>query len=1017
MRALSVVLFALLAITSQGATAANRRPPVSSASPIQASPREASLRPLNFVANEFSVHSPAIPAGQSPLNVDILQLRHSIWTSRDGAPKASIGVMVQTPDGFLWLGTVNGLFRFDGNTFDGSINKRLPSTNITALLAEPNGDLWIGYEMGGSSRLHGDEVTNFDNQSTASVQSFARAPDGTLYAQTSQAIQKLVGAHWQRLTPSSGYKGTHPLWMNVRNQALWLIDADGAYVLRPGAAQFEVVNREIAEAVMYGLPGNEPFPAPENEIRASLVDSAGAFWVILGDSSDGLRRYRWSTMPSGERKIQGEQLTDRSAQNVRYFSFFEDRENNVWATSSRGLEQFSGTKFTSVVSPANFLWPALVPGDHGDLWISTDRHAYHLDHKMIEVSSMGNGSGCISRDREGVIWTMASDGLHGLENGVATTLPLPPNAKDVVETCQNIAGRVREGLWVSVARLGVYEWKDQKWIEYGGRSDLPSGLAIRILSDDAGRLWFTYPNDRILVLDHGRTKLYTQSDGLEIGHVLGLYIRGDSVWASGEKGVAHLHGARFETLRGAMDESFGATESLVETRAGELWLNSFNGVFRISADEIKEVQRDPHHVVIYEMFDEEDGLPPGLAPNLSPNPSIVEGTDGRVWVAMAGGLAWIDPSRILRNKVQPMVQVLSVTVGRKLYPPTQFLELPSLTRSLRIDYTSPLLTMPDRVTFRYKLDGIDQGWQVGHTSRATYYTNLGPGQYHFSVVATNEDGVSGPLQSIDFSIAPAFYQTFWFRGLCVLFALLFLWLLFNRRIRLSNEHLKMRLEERHVERERIARELHDSVLQNLQWLLLKIKMWSDLPDLPETHRNDLSRTAVVTHDSLVEVRDKIALLRRSETGRLELANELEMFGNELTRDSSVHFSLSLVGKPKPLTHAAYESIVDISRECIRNAFQHARSKHISVKILYESRSLRLLIADDGQGIDEAVLAHRQHLGHWGITGMHERSDLLKSHLSIKSDRQGGTAVSLEVPAHIVYTGQQRALFLRLFSAL
>jgi signal transduction histidine kinase/ligand-binding sensor domain-containing protein len=1011
------VLGALLAITSQGETAATRRSPVSSASPTPTSPGVAPLGPLNFVANEFSVHSPAIPAGQSPLNVDILQLRHSIWTSREGAPKASIGLMVQTPDGFLWLGTVNGLFRFDGDTFDGSINKRLPSTNITALLAEPNGDLWIGYEMGGSSRLSGGHVTNFDNHSTASVMGFSRAPDGTLYAQTSQAIQKLVGAQWQRLTPSSGYKGTHPLWMNVRSQALWVIDADGAYVLRPGAAQFEVVNREIAEAVMYGLPGNEPFPPQGKEIRASLVDSAGALWVISGDGSDGLRRYRWPAMPPGERKIQREQLGDQSTQNVRYFGFFEDRENNVWASSSRGLEQFSGTKFTPVVGPANFLWPALLPGDHGDLWISTDRHAYHLDHELIEVPSMGNGSGCISRDREGVIWMMANDGLHGLENGVVTTLPLPPNAKDVIETCQNIAGSVREGLWVSVARLGVYEWKDQKWIESGGRSDLPSGPAIRILSDDAGRLWFTYPNNRILVLDHGRTKLYTQSDGLEIGHVLGLYVRGDSVWASGERGVAQLRGARFETLRGVGDESFGATESLVETRAGELWLNSFNGVFRIAADEIKEVQRDPHHVVIYELFDEEDGLPPGLAPNLSPNPSVVEGTDGRIWVGVSGGLAWIDPGRILRNKVQPLVQVLSVAVGKAVYPPTQFLKLPSLTRNLRIHYTSPSLTMPDRVTFRYKLDGIDQEWQIGHMRSTTYYTNLGPGHYHFSVVATNEDGVSGPLQSLNFSILPAFYQTFWFKGLCGLFALLFLWLLFNRRVRLSNEQLQMRLEERHVERERIARELHDSVLQNLQWLLLKIKMWSDLPDLPETHRDDLSRTAAVTHDSLVQVRDKITLLRRSETGRLELANELETFGNELTRDSGVHFGLSLEGKPVPLTHAAYESIVDISRECIRNAFQHARSRHIDVKILYKSRSLRLLITDDGQGIDETVLAHQQHLGHWGIIGMHERSDLLKSHLSIKSDRQGGTAVSLEVPAHIVYTGQHRALFLRLFSAL
>jgi len=966
---------------------------------------------VSFDSNEFFVQPLALSPSTSPLNVEVDQLRHLVWTGKDGAPPGVVTSVVQTPDNFMWLGTENGLYRFDGINFDRSVSKKLPNLNIFSLFAESDGSIWIGYTFGGISRLHGHEITNYDTHlvPAGSISKFARAPNGHLYASTTCCLLELVGNQWQPLSPDSGYSGNHPLWMGIRQNLFWVIDSDGSYVVKADSSRFDKVSLDRAMLVKFGLPDNETLPADYSD-DVTLVDSSGAFW--FEDLKKGMRRYRWRPTAQGKLAPVKEASSD-GGHGVTYY--FPDREGSIWAFTSQGVEQFSRAKFTPLLVPSDFIWPAIVSGDHGDIWIGNyDDDTFHVEETTSRYPALGKGVRCATRDWSGAIWTAGMDGLRSLSHGIVTTVPLPKVTQNHAVNCQSVGGDIASGLWISIAGLGLYEFKNDIWTEYGGRSDLPTIPPIRILGDDSHRVWFTYLDNRIAVLDRGNLKVYTKKDGLAVGNVLGLFVHGNHVWATGDKGVAYLFDGQFRTLRGLGGRGFNGTSGVVETEDGELWLNSLNGVFRITAGELRKSRLDVGYEVKYELFDQQDGLPSGLAPLIRPGPSMIQGSDGRIWIATVRGVAWIDPKHILRNDVLPVVSMQSITVEGVAYAPASLVKLPKLTRSLRIDYAAASFVRPDRMHFRYRLDGVDDGWQDVGSRRSAYYTNLRPGVYHFSVEAANEDGLESlEPGEVDFNIGSAFYQTAWFKILCGLMTVAVLWPLFNRNVRISRDRLRARLHERHAERERIARELHDTVLQNFQWLALKLKLWAESQELSDVHREDLACTALIANRSLIEVREKIVTIRRSDADCVYLADVLNMFGDEVTKSSKLKFSLVVDGRPRRLANEAYEAILDVGREGIRNAFLHADATEIHVVIAYSGRMLCLMILDDGHGIDEEVVRKRQGEGHWGIVGQRERAKLLSAHLMIQRRELRGTRVSLEVPARIAYKNTRANVLKRL----
>jgi signal transduction histidine kinase len=417
-------------------------------------------------------------------------------------------------------------------------------------------------------------------------------------------------------------------------------------------------------------------------------------------------------------------------------------------------------------------------------------------------------------------------------------------------------------------------------------------------------------------------------------------------------------------------------------------------VYRIPAGEVSSARADSSHPVGFELFNQQDGLA-GPALQIRPGPTMQLGEDGRLWVARLNGISWIDPGHVRRNQVAPVVSIQSLHAAETAYSLTAGLVLPKLTRNLYFDYTAPSLTQPRRVHFRYQLEGFDAGWQDAGTRRQAFYTNLSPGDYRFRVQAVNEDGVwSARDATFDFRIAPAFYQTWWFRVLCGCLALAALWLLYLLRLR----QLAVRDRIRGAERERIARDLHDTLLQGIQGLQLRLQTWAADKTLEPRRRDEMDQVAMRTREMLIDGRDRIIALRRSGAPRIALVAALCAIGEDYASMYPVRFALREDGEPCVLRPEIAAEALDIMREALRNAFVHAAAGSVELAAAWQPGGVCLCVSDDGCGIDEAVLRTGGRAGHWGLPGMRERAARIGAQLDLRRRECGGTDLLLRLPA-------------------
>jgi signal transduction histidine kinase len=300
---------------------------------------------------------------------------------------------------------------------------------------------------------------------------------------------------------------------------------------------------------------------------------------------------------------------------------------------------------------------------------------------------------------------------------------------------------------------------------------------------------------------------------------------------------------------------------------------------------------------------------------------------------------------------------------------------------------------------------MDEGWQDAGARRQAFYTNLGTGSYTFMVRAANEDGVwSEQTAVLRFSIPPAFYQTLWFRLLCVAILLLLAWLLLLMRFEQVKGRIRQRLDERHAERERIARDLHDTLLQGIQALLFRLQIWASDPGIPAQRRAEISAVVIQARAIVVEGRDRILTLRSVEPESKDLLESLTEIADTESAGQAARFELVARGKPRLLFSEARQQLVDIAREAVRNAHRHARASRVAVTVDYRDTSLEMRIADDGRGIDPEILADGRRGGHFGLVGMRERAAQLGARFSVESNGTMGTRITVTVPAGVAFRG-------------
>ena len=688
---------------------------------------------------------------------------------------------------------------------------------------------------------------------------------------------------------------------------------------------------------------------------------------------------------------------------------FEDREGNIWVGTPMGLNRFA---------PANVvIEPSISIRARGaDITASKDA-VYVADGWPPPAPATGHSAQTIYAITDGeprplsidigdtmVLNAQGSDGvligsrkaLVRLRDGIATAIPFPKEARgaDLVSATQN------EGdLWAVFGDRGLFRRRGDVWTQVTA-----PGLAMipttRMRVDRQGAVWL-FDEDEVKRLSADRLDVYSAASGPNIGGTRAFVSDRRGVLLAGEQGVSFFDGRKFHTLSRWQAPFLNMVLGVIADDVGGTWFHTVSGIYHVSTQQLDQAFRDPAVQLDYQLFDTRDGFrSTGTLDQFGG--TAVRGADGRLWFLNSDNLAWIDPKRLYRNPVPPPVSIKSLTAEGRSMDPSLVTKLDAGVSNLQIDYNAISLQSPDRVKFRYQLEGVDRNWVNAGERRQAFYTRLGPGQYRFHVIAANKDGVwNSTGASLQFEIPPTFVQSGWFVLLCTLVVALALWLLYSLRMWQVTAAIHSRHEERVAERERIARELHDTLLQGVQGLILKFQAITDEIPRDSPARQKMDQALDRADEVLIEGRDRVKDLRISPATGPDLPSAIGVMGAELAKEHSTRFNLSVEGSPRALGPIVREEILRIAHEALANAFHHARATKIETEIIYQRAELRLRFRDDGCGIDEAILKEGRP-NHWGLAGMRERAKKIRASFEVWSRQGAGTEIELRVPARIAY---------------
>jgi len=488
-----------------------------------------------------------------------------------------------------------------------------------------------------------------------------------------------------------------------------------------------------------------------------------------------------------------------------------------------------------------------------------------------------------------------------------------------------------------------------------------------------------------------------------------------SILAGSENGLVEWRQGKVHRMTTKNGLPCNSVISFIEDKENRWWLHTGCGVVQLPDSELERWRANPEAVVQTRVYDVLDGARPAGGPSFN---AAAHSSDGRVWFATGFVVEMVGPSRLSKKALPAQAYIESFVADRKEFKATPNLKVPPNPRDLQIDYTSPTFSIPQKVNFRYRLDGYDRDWHEAGKRRQAFYTDLPPGKYSFRVIACNSDGVwNESAAKLDFSIAPAYYQTNWFRALCAAAFLASLWAAYQLRVRQLRREFNTAIEARVSERTRIARELHDTLLQSLQALLFQYQAARNLFAAgSERAVQVLDASLDRTEQAIAESRDAIRDIRSDIVAQTALPELLTRTGSELAQSQADQdvptFGLTVEGEQRTLTPIIREETYRIALELLRNAFRHAKAHRIETEIRYDDDTLRLRIRDDGKGMDLKVL-QGDSSGHWGLRGVRERAQRIGAKLDVWSEAGAGAEFQLTVPAGIAYVGSGDSLPFRL----
>ena len=937
------------------------------------------------------------------------QYGHDVWTSDSGLPQNSITAILQTRDGYLWLGTQEGLVRFDGvrfTTFDSRNTPAFGDDWVQCLLEARDGTLWVG-TMAGLARMRGGEFlppldgplasTLIDALHEARdgslwvasdagvfrlrdgkrssfgtaeglpvprVRAFATDASGTLWAGGPWGIAHLESERFVPWTCSSGFPG-----------GVFSLSADPGGGLWAGTTS-GLVHVRGHETRVWTEPGR-----PETSIaRVLYPDRDGNLWL---GTENGLLRFR-----------DGQFLRHGTAEGLssdRILSIAEDREGSLWiGTSDGGLNRIKEQRiaiFTLRDGLADDRMWSVFEDRGGTLWAGTAVGTLHRlaagSDRFEPFVSLGTAIMCIAEDQSGALWIGTRGG--GLVKLVGHRIERISPEKGISARFVSSVLVDRSGdLWVGTMGSGLYRLSRGRWTSYRARDGLGSDGVFSILEDRDGALWVGTFGGGVVRVENGKLTRFTTADGLAHDVVMSAYQDADGTyWFATRGGLSRYSGGRFTTYRQREGLFHDAAQRVIEDGRGYFWLTSNRGVFRVSASELAAVASGSGKIPERVTFTTATGMI--RAECNGTQQGALRSRDGRLWFPTVKGLAMADPARIELNPVAPNVVVEHVLAdGRPVTGP----RLPVETRHLEFQYTALALRYPHDVRFRYRLEGFDKDWVDAAQRRTAYYTNLAPGNYRFRVRAANEDGVWNETgASVGLEIPRRFTQTGVFRALLAAALAALVTLLYRLRVR--------RLEFR----ERLRTALVEAQLDALQFQLRPHFLFNTLNSIlplvgrdPERARQmvirlgELLRLSLQSEDTpLVTLQEEIAILEKY------LSIERVRFRDRL--EAAISFAPDVASAKVPSF---------LLQPLVENAIQHgiggrAGAGKIAVTASADGGDLVVCVRDDGPGPKAGASETTSGIG---LRNTRRRLEALypgRHQLLLRRGPEGGAEATIRIP--------------------
>jgi signal transduction histidine kinase/streptogramin lyase len=750
----------------------------------------------------------------------------------------------------------------------------------------------------------------------------------------------------------------------------------------------------------------KPFSAPNFDdtkisVLALLLDRDGNLWVAT--ANNGLYRIHGD---NADHFGLADGLSGNSVTNL-----YEDQEGIIWAATSNGIDNFWDPRVTTY-SETEGLGAAgavsVTVSHDGTVWLANNGSLDSIHNGTVVSRGMkdglpGNQVTSLLEDREGHLWVGVDDGLYIYEN--RHFRPVHGSNRGPMGIVGGMTEDVEGNIWAECNSKPrkLVRIRDFKVQEEFSDSKVPSGHSLA--ADPRGGIWLGTFDGKLVSFRKGAVGTFPMNlTGDPEVRQIEVQQDGSVMAAAIDDGLISLRAGVVQRLTKQNGLPCDGVFGFNRDDRKNWWLSTPCGYVELADSEIQKWRNDPKSVLQFRVLDLLDGARTGRTDF---NPAV-RSSDGRLWFVGALVAQNIDPSRLAKESSARPVYVESVTAGRTQYAADTNLRLPARTHDVQIDYTSPSFSIPKKVNFRYRLEGNDSNWQDAGTRRQAFYTNLRPGQYRFTVIASNEDGVWNTQgATLQFSVAPAWFQTVWFRTLCVVAFFLLLGGMYQMRLRQVRYQFNMSLEARVNERTRIARELHDTLLQSFNALLLRLQTVADLlVTRPDDARRTLDSTIDQTAQALIEGRDAVQQLRPTGLATSDLVCAIGSLGQALAdglNSDAPAFHVEVEGTPRDLLPIARDEVYRIAGEALRNAFRHAQARQVEVEIRYDRQQLRLRIRDDGRGIDPQFLRSDGLSRHYGLRGMRERAQSLGGKVTIWSEVNSGTEIDLTVPSSTAYT--------------